>query len=268
VQRRWERAPSSSIRKEDIMTNVNRTGIVFCVALALCAVSSIGHAQQWQGSQNEKGTIWRPGNVAIGAEPQRQSDEKALFDLRGESGGNSSLESVLLRVSYTIPQGTTRPFEVDGRRAYAGAARSKAGVLPADFDFAVHRSAAIGTVNFADAIPGGYKLVVGGKILAEEIRVKLIKDWADYVFAPSYRLKSLGEVEDHIRTHRRLPDIPSATEVGESGVDIGDMQAKLLAKIEELTLYVIEQKKAIDALHRKVMQLEEENAPLEPRTLR
>ncbi|MGZ9144185.1 MAG: hypothetical protein ACXW4O_17785 [Candidatus Binatia bacterium] len=96
-----------------------------------------------------------------------------------------------------VYKGDTSPkFEVDTRRAYAGGARSKGGILPADLDFAVHRSAAIGVVNINEMPrPNDYMLLVGGKILAEEVRIKLIKDWADYVFEPNYRLKSLPEVE-------------------------------------------------------------------------
>jgi hypothetical protein len=156
-------------------------------------------------------------------------------------------------------------FEVDTRRAYAGGARSKTNILPADLDFAVHRSAAIGVVNINEMPrPNDYMLLVGGKILAEEVRIKLIKDWADYVFAPDYQLKSLPEVEAFIRDNHRLPDLPSATDVAEHGIDLGRMQSTLLAKIEELTLYVIEQKKDLEALRGKVTQLEQENAPLTP----
>jgi hypothetical protein len=84
--------------------------------------------------------------------------------------------------------------------------------------------------------------------------VKHIKDWADHALDPDYRLKSLHEVEDHIRVHRRLPDIPSASDVAANGVDLGEMQAKLLLKIEELTLYMIEQQKTIAALQQRLTE--------------
>ncbi len=119
-------------------------------------------------------------------------------------------------------------------------------------------------VNINENIPSGYKLVVGGNILAEEVRIKLIKDWADYVFEPDYRSKRLPEVEAFIRDHRRLPDIPSAADVAEHGIDLGRMQSTLLTKIEELTLSVIEQQKDLETLRGKVGQLEQENAALTP----
>jgi len=85
------------------------------------------------------------------------------------------------------------------------------------------------------------KLSVNGTIRAKEVIVDT--GWSDYVFEDSYRLAPLSEVESHIKANKHLPGIPSAAEVAEHGVSMGDMQSKLLAKIEELTLYMIELKK-------------------------
>jgi hypothetical protein len=125
----------------------------------------------------------------------------------------------------------------------------------------------IGTVNINERIPSDYKLVVGGKILAEEIRIKLIKDWSDYVFYTNYRLKSLVEVEEFIHANHHLPEIPSATEAEETGVNLGHMQSKLLLKIEELTLYLIQQQKTIEKLTEKLTHLEQDKR-LNPTALR
>lgn len=87
-----------------------------------------------------------------------------------------------------------------------------------------------------------HKLDVKGKIRAEEVIIET--GWADFVFDKDYKLPSLTEVENHINEHKHLPDIPSEAEVKENGgVGLGEMQVKLLQKIEELTLYVIELKK-------------------------
>jgi hypothetical protein len=250
---------------EDSMTVMNFMKALMFAALTSCVITSLGYAQQWNGSSNERGGIWRPGNVLVGGEPGTGNDGKAVLDVKRALTVDTSLEDLLFRVNVPYKDSFFRPFEVDGRRAYAGGARSKATVLHPDFDFAVHRKAAIGMVNIDHMPrPSDYTLIVGGKILAEEVRVKLVKDWADYVFEPTYRLKNLGEVEDYIRTHHHLPDIPTATDVGENGIDLGHMQSKLLAKIEELTLYVIEQKKAIETLHGKVTQFEREKRSLKP----
>jgi hypothetical protein len=91
-----------------------------------------------------------------------------------------------------------------------------------------------------------HKLAVNGTIKAKEVIVETT-GWSDYVFADDYALQPLAEVEAHIKTNKHLPGIPSATEVAAQGVSIGDMQARLLAKIEELTLYQIAQEKLLKA---------------------
>ena len=72
--------------------------------------------------------------------------------------------------------------------------------------------------------------------------------WADYVFADDYKLQPLCYVEQYIKTHKHLPNVPSAEEMVEEGNDLGKTTAKLLEKIEELTLYLIEMKKENETL--------------------
>jgi hypothetical protein len=86
------------------------------------------------------------------------------------------------------------------------------------------------------------KLSVNGKIRAHEVKVETA-NWPDYVFSPSYKLPDLKETEKFIKANNHLPDIPSAAEVEKEGVNLGEMNARLLKKIEELTLYLIELKK-------------------------
>ena len=100
------------------------------------------------------------------------------------------------------------------------------------------------------------KLSVNGKIRAQEIKVETA-NWPDYVFTKDYRLLSLKETEQHIQEKGHLPGIPSADEVKATGIDLGEMNAKLLQKIEELTLYVIEQSKEIKELKKEVKSLKE-----------
>ncbi|MDQ3290886.1 MAG: hypothetical protein M3Q05_06300 [Bacteroidota bacterium] len=89
----------------------------------------------------------------------------------------------------------------------------------------------IGTTNTSS----DYKLSVNGKIRAKGLKVET--GWADFVFADNYKLRSLDEVESYIKANKHLPDVPSEAEVAKNGVDLGPMQATLLQKIEELTLY-------------------------------
>jgi hypothetical protein len=74
------------------------------------------------------------------------------------------------------------------------------------------------------------------------------KWWSYFVFNPSYRLRNLNNLEDYIKIHGHLPDMPSEKEILEKGIDISDMQAKQQRKIEELTLYIIDLQKKIDEL--------------------
>jgi hypothetical protein len=104
-----------------------------------------------------------------------------------------------------------------------------------------------GNVGIGTSAPGAYKLAVNGTVRAKEVVVETT-GWSDYVFADDYDLRPLSEVESHIKAHRHLPGIPSAAQVAEHGVNVGEMQAKLLAKIEELTLHQIQQEKRMSAL--------------------
>lgn len=95
------------------------------------------------------------------------------------------------------------------------------------------------------------KLDVRGKITAEEIEIK-VTSTADFVFKPDYNLIPLSEVESFIKENRHLPEIPSEKEMIENGINVNEMQIKLLQKIEELTLYMIEQDKKIERLEEQL----------------
>ncbi len=93
----------------------------------------------------------------------------------------------------------------------------------------------------------GYALSVNGKVICEELVVQDSANWPDYVFAKDYKLRSLEEVEASIQENKHLPGIPSARKIGEDGVPLGQIQKQMMEKIEELTLYVIEQNKRLKA---------------------
>jgi trimeric autotransporter adhesin len=108
----------------------------------------------------------------------------------------------------------------------------------------------IGSAN----TPTGYKLFVEQGILTEKVKVavKNSGEWADYVFDKNYLLMPLQDVEAYINKNKHLPNVPSANEVVSSGLDLGKMDATLLQKVEELTLYMIELQKQNNALQQKV----------------
>ncbi|WP_461630294.1 hypothetical protein [Labilibaculum euxinus] len=99
------------------------------------------------------------------------------------------------------------------------------------------------------------KLSVNGKINAKEVQVTAT-GWPDYVFEPNYSLLSLHELETFINENQHLPEIPSAKEVGEKGISLAEMDAKLLKKIEELSLYVIELNRTIESQNNRIKELE------------
>ncbi|PTS94695.1 hypothetical protein DBR11_22735, partial [Pedobacter sp. HMWF019] len=94
-----------------------------------------------------------------------------------------------------------------------------------------------GSLAIGTADPKGYKLAVAGNMIAESIKVQLQTAWPDYVFKDDYKLISLQETEKHIKEKGHLPGIPSAVEVKSEGIDLGEMNGRLLKKIEEMTLH-------------------------------
>jgi hypothetical protein len=119
-----------------------------------------------------------------------------------------------------------------------------------DNDFNAYKRMVIdlnGNVGIGTNAPGSFKLAVEGKIGAREIKVTLTNPWPDYVFQKDYQLRSLSSLSDYIKKHNHLPGMPAAAEVEkDGGIELGQMNVKLLEKIEELTLYMIELKKEND----------------------
>lgn len=100
-----------------------------------------------------------------------------------------------------------------------------------------------------------YKLAVAGNVIAEGVKVALQSQWPDYVFMENYKLPTLKEVENHIMEKGHLIHLPSAKEVEAKGIDLGEMDALLLRKIEELTLYILQQEKKINQLENSNVEL-------------
>lgn len=126
-----------------------------------------------------------------------------------------------------------------------------------------------GNVGIGTTTTGSHKLAVEGSIGAREIKIEA-NGWSDFVFYKDYKLPSLTEVEKHIKEKGHLKDIPSAKEVEKNGIFLGEMDSKLLQKIEELTLYTIEQENKIKLqegenkkLSKKIESLSERLARIE-----
>ncbi len=99
------------------------------------------------------------------------------------------------------------------------------------------------------------KLAVDGNIRAKEIKVMEVIGAPDYVFEADYKLRTLEATKAYIEENKHLPEIPSAAEMEVNGIDLGDMNMRLLKKIEELTLYMIE-------INKQVQELKAENQSL------
>jgi len=97
----------------------------------------------------------------------------------------------------------------------------------------------------------GYVISVEGKLIATEVTALPFGSWPDYVFADQYKLMKLDELKKYILENKHLPNIPAAAEMEKTGVQLGDMSRRLLEKVEELTLYILQLQEQIDELKNK-----------------
>lgn len=144
-------------------------------------------------------------------------------------------------------------YEDGSNKLYIENSSSSTPLVYGDFSddlLAVNGRMGIGTTNVDTTLA----LKVNGTIKAKEVLISL-SGFPDYVFSPDYNLRSLGEVETYIKTNSHLPDIPSEAEVIKNGISLGEMDAKLLQKVEELTLYLLE-------INKEVKELKDENKKL------
>ncbi|MCA0959324.1 hypothetical protein LCL86_09740 [Muricauda ruestringensis] len=123
-------------------------------------------------------------------------------------------------------------------------------------------SYATGNVGIGTSNTQGYMFAVAGSMVAESVKVELEGNWPDFVFEKNYTLLSLKEVEAFINKNGHLPNVPSAEEIKNNGIDLGEMDATLLQKIEELTLHSIQQQKEIESLKEINQKLSNQNKVL------
>jgi len=108
-----------------------------------------------------------------------------------------------------------------------------------------------GNVSIGTSDAKGYKFAVAGSVVSESVVVKLKGSWPDYVFKKDYHLLSLSEIEEYIKQHQHLPEMPSAADVEKNGLNLGETNKLLTKKVEELTLFLIEKDKEIRSLKEK-----------------
>lgn len=206
------------------------------------------------------GNLLSLGKIGVGT-----SNPKSRFHLiNGVSGGNPHAFSSLTveganhsMISILTPNNKTAYFGFsDSQDDYVGGMQYEHSIDRLVFRTNNHASdliinnngnVGIGTLN------SNWKLAVNGNILAKEIKVETT--WSDFVFYEDYKLSTLQQVENYIKKEGHLKDIPSEKEVEKNGIFLGGMDAKLLRKIEELTLYTIQQQKDINTLREKNKEL-------------
>jgi hypothetical protein len=106
--------------------------------------------------------------------------------------------------------------------------------------------------NFPATADTAYALAVNGTAIFTKAKLKLYSQWPDYVFGDDYNLPGLDEVENYIKLNKHLEGIPSADDVKKEGIDVGDNQTVLVKKVEELTLYTINQNKKSKEQDKKI----------------
>lgn len=127
-----------------------------------------------------------------------------------------------------------------------GKLKMRAGINGLNLDATGHLNIGTGKT------PPTYKLSVEGKVIAIDYVALPVNNWPDYVFAKDYKLRTLAEVKKFIAENNHLPGIPTAAEIEKDGVQLGDMSRRLIEKVEELTLYILQQQEQIDALKNKI----------------
>ncbi len=185
-------------------------------------------------------------NVFIGNEAGRNITTSTANTIIGANAGlNSSGSGNVFLGAYAGYS------ETSSNRLYVDNSNTTTPLIYGKFDT---NQVGINTTN----IPSDFAFAIKGKMITEEVKVALnpSSSWPDFVFNEKYSLPSLKAVEKHIKEKGHLQNIPSAEEVSENGFFLGDMNAKLLLKIEELTLYAIQHQKELELEKEKNMELE------------
>ncbi|WP_417800732.1 hypothetical protein [Tenacibaculum sp.] len=201
---------------------------------------------------SEKMRIADNGNVGIGT-----NTPESKLHIKGNSSMYSTIENTV--GDSKIVMGAVTNRNIIYSRKLDNAPQVLKLQVSNENDFVINTN---GKIGVGTTITGSHKLAVEGSIGAREIKVEG-SGWSDFVFEKSYKLPSLENVEKHIEEKGHLKDIPSAEEVEKNGFYLGEMDAKLLQKIEELTLYTIQQEKEIKELKKQNSKVNKQQKELE-----
>ena len=241
--------------------------------------ASNGKTSLWDGlNQVNRLTVQNDGNVGIGTlDPQTRLDVRSLNVTVGEvrqvstfvfggwnhfeNNNQTPTEGKFVFGSQAFSNGVIKRVELgfSTSGSWQTGGRLNFYTTPDDQSWVPVKRMTIdhsGNVGIGIANPSA-KLEVDGTIISEEVKVQVVNG-PDYVFEPDYTLPTLEETKAYIDTHKHLPEIPSAKEMEENGVALGEMNMILLKKIEELTLYILEQNENFKTQSMEIRQLKEE----------
>jgi len=185
------------------------------------------------------------------------ASEKAVLELHSKNAQSVLDIEATTWGSYigtltNVGLGTTLPLYIQQQGGYVqfGDFNSQA---PKITNFNINGAVGIGTTN-----THGYKLAVNGSMVATSVEILAYANWPDYVFDKKYKLRTLRETETYISNHKHLPEVPSQEEVDKKGINVAEMNATLLKKVEELTIYMIEMQKQLDATNIELDRLKKQ----------
>lgn len=224
--------------------NVTGTNNTF-IGVSAGRLSTSGNNNTFVGYGGGYGAATGNDNVSVGYNSGLNVSAGSTNTFLGAYSGYAAAGSNNVFIGYRAGynEGTSGKLYIDNTDTTAP-------LIYGDFTndrLAVNGVMAIGTM----AMPSGYKLAVAGKLITEEAVIKLQANWPDFVFDDNYVLPSFAELEKYIRAHKHLPGVPTAAEVKENGVSLGEMNAILLQKLEELTLEMIRLEKRVKELEGK-----------------
>jgi hypothetical protein len=190
------------------------------------------------------------GNMAIGSQALYNNNGEGNVGIGTDAGFSNTSGSGNIFIGLSAGYS-----ETTSNKLYIANTNTTTPLIYGDFSakFVTIGDVPASNLKRIDAVTtGGYNLLVKGGILTEKVKVALAStnEWADYVFEPSYKVKmmALEEVEKYTISNKHLPNVPSAQDMVDKGMEIGQTSKMFMEKIEELTLYLIELNKEVKAL--------------------
>jgi hypothetical protein len=200
------------------------------------------------GLKKDTGVINVANSSKVGIGTIAPGDKLTVQDADGTvTAGQHSIAS-FIRLTGADTRGVILGYYADGTNVNAAVVRSSNGT-----DMLLQPL--LGNVGIGTTTTGSYKLAVEGTIGARRLKITQQATWADFVFQSDYQLPPLQEVENYIKTNKHLAGIPSESEVKKEGIDVGEMNKLLLQKVEELTLYMIEEHKQKQKMQEVIEEL-------------